>query len=790
MGTSSQKRTNTQTRKETVGSTLNAGKALSVVARGDNAEDAQNGSLSAVAGSLSGRDVVLAASKDITLQAADKAIAPQSGVETTQTKSSSNSFGISAGVVASVGAGADGVHAGASVTASVGGSTQHAKSDSKTHVVTTVDGANSVRLLTPGETTLNGALVSGGHIGVQTGKLAIISPQDEAHYGSRSTSGGASITVPIPGAGLGPVGGGASMSHTSITDEYRSTGKQQSGIYAGEGGLDVEVSGDTHLTGGVISSTAQANRNRFETGSLTAESVENVSRWSGTTVSAGGGYVQGQPAASVPGTSTVAVGYDGHNEKSVTESVITGNIAVQSGSTTGQYSTDLIKANGHLENDFNAKKLNTTLQIQTAAETLAESAYQVGKNLYQQSRSVQSTTDTGNGNHPQSGETQKSVSGRTPNSTSGSSSIDGQSGSRSSDAVNTNAGIANAGSQTTDSFSAHGASLEQGADNSEVRPNNKFWSDAQHTLQPGGAENWQVTGGRNKPFAGMGDKASARAFWLGSANALDKISNLPEGWGLIGSVPLAGMQVLDGNNQAALRTLLLAGPGLVGLGAQARIAAFGLKGAHTGLGVAERGLGSGALALVRGGRGTVTVGEVAAALKSPLAQKEAKEALNTALKAYQAYQNIDATTGEQHTSSDQTGGGGNGQEQSTQQAASAETVGADSLPPNGEEPSGEESKQKPNPKLHEGAQGKHLEGHRNYDETRGRSVITEDPEELLQGVISGKYKIIREGNGKYVVDFGKKIGRFGGASGPESQFGTVHTGKNGSHIVPANPSQW
>ncbi|WP_373277665.1 hemagglutinin repeat-containing protein, partial [Asaia astilbis] len=41
--------------------------------------------------------------------------------------------------------------------------------------MTTVDGANSVRLLTPGETTLDGALVSGGHIGVQTGKLAIIS---------------------------------------------------------------------------------------------------------------------------------------------------------------------------------------------------------------------------------------------------------------------------------------------------------------------------------------------------------------------------------------------------------------------------------------------------------------------------------------------------------------------------------------------------------------------------------------------------------------------------------------
>jgi len=341
-----------------------------MVARGDNAADAQNGAISVTAGQLSGKDVMLAASKDITLQ---------SGVEKSETKGSSSSFGASVGVNAHIGTGSKD-STGINITASVGGSRQHSQSDSTTHVATTVTGTNSVTVVTPGTTTLNGAVVSGGYIGMQTGNLVITSPQDTAHYNSHATSGGAGISVPV--MGVGQTGGGASIAHSSITDEYRSTGKDQSGVYAGEGGLDTEVSGNTHLTGGVISSTAEAGRNHFSTGSLTAESLENISRWSGTGVSAGGGYSKGEAPSDVLKTGTLAVGHEDHSESSVTQSVITGNIDVQSGSTTGHYSTDLAGANGHLDNDFDAKKLNTTLQIQTAGQTLAESAVEIGAAAY------------------------------------------------------------------------------------------------------------------------------------------------------------------------------------------------------------------------------------------------------------------------------------------------------------------------------------------------------------------------------------------------------------------------
>lgn len=223
LGFSSSKSQSSQSQTTLQGSSATAGGDLTIVARGDNAADAQNGTIAVTAGTLSGQDVTLAASGDITLQ---------SGVETSQTESSAQSVSASVGVVGSIGTD----HAGASVTASVSGSTQHSQSDSTTHVVTTVTGSNNVTLVTSGTTTLDGATVSGGHIGVQTGNLVITSPQDEAHYESHSASGGASITVPIPGAGAGSVGGGGSVSGSSVTDTYRSTGKDQSGLYAGEGG--------------------------------------------------------------------------------------------------------------------------------------------------------------------------------------------------------------------------------------------------------------------------------------------------------------------------------------------------------------------------------------------------------------------------------------------------------------------------------------------------------------------------------------------------------------------------
>ena len=97
--------------------------------------------------------------------------------------------------------------------------------------------------------------------------------------------------------------------------------------------------------------------------------------------------------------------------------------------------------------------------------------------------------------------------------------------------------------------------------------------------------------------------------------------------------------------------------------------------------------------------------------------------------------------------------------------------------------------------IHSGQQGKHIEGHNNFDPSR--SVLTENPQELLDGIHSGRYPVVREivrGNSiSRFVDFGKPIGSFkrqdGSTVGP-TRYGQVVHGKNGAHIVPANPEQY
>lgn len=79
----------------------------------------------------------------------------------------------------------------------------------------------------------------------------------------------------------------------------------------------------------------------------------------------------------------------------------------------------------------------------------------------------------------------------------------------------------------------------------------------------------------------------------------------------------------------------------------------------------------------------------------------------------------------------------------------------------------------------------------------GRSVLTADPTELLQGLHDGQYSILRQPKpGQVIVNFVNPIGEFWSKSsgqptkiGPTS-YGSVMYGKNGAHIIPANPVQW
>lgn len=119
------------------------------------------------------------------------------------------------------------------------------------------------------DTNIKGGKLSGekvtGNVG---GGLNIESKQDSNSYKENNKSVGASV-------GLGSnkaISGSASVG--KIDSNYESV-TDQSGIYAGKEGFEINVGENTDLKGGINSSTADADKNKLSTGTLTFEDIQN-----------------------------------------------------------------------------------------------------------------------------------------------------------------------------------------------------------------------------------------------------------------------------------------------------------------------------------------------------------------------------------------------------------------------------------------------------------------------------------------------------------------------------------
>ena len=77
------------------------------------------------------------------------------------------------------------------------------------------------------------------------------------------------------------------------TDSTYSSVAEQSGIYAGKGGFDVNVKGNTDLKGGILASTAEPDKNSLTTGTLTQSDIENKAEYSSNTSTIAGSYSGG-----------------------------------------------------------------------------------------------------------------------------------------------------------------------------------------------------------------------------------------------------------------------------------------------------------------------------------------------------------------------------------------------------------------------------------------------------------------------------------------------------------------
>ncbi|OJT48519.1 hemagglutinin repeat-containing protein, partial [Serratia plymuthica] len=214
------------------------------------------------------------------------------------------------------------------------------------------------------DTVLSGAHALGENIKVDAGRdLSISSLQDTDDYHSwqKDSSAGASFT-------FGSMTGSASlsMSQTKIDSEYASVG-DQSGLFAGDKGFDINVGKHTQLNGGVIASTADSIKNQLSTGTLGWDSIDNKAEYKAG--SSGFGLSTGGPTGG-------GLAKEKGKASGTTQSAIAaGNIDIRD--TAGQQQDvatlgrDTDNANGRIDKIFDEAKVKDNLAFTQGVTQLA-----------------------------------------------------------------------------------------------------------------------------------------------------------------------------------------------------------------------------------------------------------------------------------------------------------------------------------------------------------------------------------------------------------------------------------
>ena len=301
LGSSSSRSEQTTTRSESQGSQLTAGNNLSIVATGSDI-NVQGSGLQA------GKDISLNAARDVNLVSAQNSQRLEGKIE---------SHGSSVGVGVNFGGGSNGL----SLSASVNQSKGREQGNGVTHTETTVDAGSRVSIVSGRDTTLTGAQVSGESVKADVGRnLTLTSEQDSDRYEMKQQSVSGGVSVPVGGAG-GSVSLNASRDR--MHSDYASV-QEQTGIFAGKGGFDIRVGEHTQLDGAVIGSTATADRNRLDTGTLGFSDIENRADYQVEHQGAGissGGSIGGQFAGNLANGLLVGANNEGH-DNSVTHAAV------------------------------------------------------------------------------------------------------------------------------------------------------------------------------------------------------------------------------------------------------------------------------------------------------------------------------------------------------------------------------------------------------------------------------------------------------------------------------------
>ena len=335
------------------GSTLTAGNNLSIQATGSGVKGV-DGDLTIQGSQIkAGNNVLLQANRDVNLVSAEN---------TSKLEGKNTSSGGSVGVGIGVGPGGPGFSLSASANQGKGSE----KGNGTTHTETTVDAGNRLTIISGRDTTLTGAQAGGETVKVDAGRhLTLTSEQDSDRYDSKqqNASAGGSFT-------FGSMSGSASvsLSRDKMHSNYDSV-QEQTGIFAGRGGFDVTTGQHTQLNGAVIASTATADKNRLDTGTLGFSDIDNRADFKTEHQSTGlstGGSVAGNFLGNMANNLLVGANHESHADSTTQSAVSAGNITIRDTQSQKQdvagLNRDAAHANQTLSPIFDREKEQQRLQ--------------------------------------------------------------------------------------------------------------------------------------------------------------------------------------------------------------------------------------------------------------------------------------------------------------------------------------------------------------------------------------------------------------------------------------------
>ncbi|SED00554.1 filamentous hemagglutinin [Pseudomonas frederiksbergensis] len=351
-----QKSSSTQTQEQSVsqGSGLTAGNNLRIVATGSGKAGFEDGDITIQGSKLqAGHDMVIAANRDLNLLAA---------ANTQKVDGSNRSGGGAVGV--SLGVGSSG--AGLSIFASGNKGAGKETGNGTTWTETTLDAGNNLKIGSGRDTNLIGAQANAQQVVADVGRsLTLTSLQDTDRYDSKQTnvSGGASFTF-----GSMTASGSLSVSQDKIKSNFDSV-QEQTGLFAGKGGYQINVGEHTQLNGSVIASTSSADKNTLSTGTLGWTDIGNKADFSSQhqSVSASSNGSMGEQFIGNMGSMLLVGANNSGHDRSTTHSAISGGTLVVRDKNSQQQdvstlSRDVENANNALSPIFNKEKEQQRLQ--------------------------------------------------------------------------------------------------------------------------------------------------------------------------------------------------------------------------------------------------------------------------------------------------------------------------------------------------------------------------------------------------------------------------------------------